>query len=1039
MMEKIAKFIPMYPDITDENFSYEIARKKEFYDSRLPRKNVPVKPGQLLPQQQFFQRFFAPDSPYSEALVDHGLGSGKTCTASAVVEMNKYRELSNKPSPKALILVKSDNLARQFRQEVANICTRNIYAPKLSKEEEEKLKTRGVDISSEAKERRLRSSISKTYEISTWETFLLNLPNNQSTIRKRFNNRVIIIDEAHNLRIQSGKKQKTSMYNRMWEFLHNIQNCKILLLTGTPIWDQTNEISSIMNLILPKNDQLSTGKSFDKEFFDDDGKLTDEGKTKLKEKWRGRISFLRSETTTAIKQEQGQVKPWLEYIKIYPNGMSDFQYKGSTEARSKINIQEVKGTKGRKTVGGVVLRDAREASNFIFPDGTYGIEGFKKHCVRKVKGDSGQTYQLDKETKDAIKTIEDLEKYSAKYAKIIREAKENPNQLFFVYTDEFVLGGGAILLSLLFQHLGWNWTKVGIKLNKNTTKVPRVATITSDPQTTSKPLQVENLISTFNDPRNKYGEYIQVLIGSEKAGEGLTLKNVRQVHITTPHWNIPSTEQAIGRVFRHSSHDALPENERVVKVFRHASVKAKKEGEDWPLENTTDIYLYKIAEQKEYRNTEIYRVIKEISFDCPLNYLRNVLPNDQPNSRECDYRECNFVCDGWKGDPNIIEGVYDYTIPRENIQTFNYDLLYNKEDVKRTMEAIILLFRSYFSLRLDMITKLINENDRELLLESLEILINTRVLIRDRYGFGNYLKEQNNIYFLHNNISSFAKYESSTYTARPLLTERTSLGDLVEMLNLEKDSKKVSKFCETPSIDTYNNLNYKTRIILLESSLQITNAKQQTIPESMLQSVNIIIESEKNKLYTMDDGNIVHLLYNEEYTGLSYNVTSKKIEPTGKMRVYDMENNEWNYVDPDQEQKYIEEIKLQINEENVLHFEDNPYGVIGYISKEDNKFRIKLKGERSRGFVCNESTKKQLYEIFFKLNVLPPSHKNFFNMNKESLSKNISRIPDSQDFLQEISDYSEDKLRGVLTLFTMSRDEMCDFLQGWLKDKKIFF
>ena len=44
----------------------------------------------------------------------------------------------------------------------------------------------------------------------------------------------------------------------------------------------------------------------------------------------------------------------------------------------------------------------------------------------------------------------------------------------------------------------------------------------------------------------------------------------------------------------------------------------------------------------------------------------------------------------------------------------------------------------------------LSEEENKLLLVSLDYIINHRIKIKNRYGFGNYLKEDGNIYFLDN-------------------------------------------------------------------------------------------------------------------------------------------------------------------------------------------------------------------------------------------------------------------------------------------------
>ena len=86
---QISNFIPFYPDLTDPNFSYNIARKKEFNDYALTSDYTQI-PG-LFRQQVIIQRFLSPETLYNELLIYHRVGAGKTATALAVGEAWKIQ------------------------------------------------------------------------------------------------------------------------------------------------------------------------------------------------------------------------------------------------------------------------------------------------------------------------------------------------------------------------------------------------------------------------------------------------------------------------------------------------------------------------------------------------------------------------------------------------------------------------------------------------------------------------------------------------------------------------------------------------------------------------------------------------------------------------------------------------------------------------------------------------------------------------------------------------------------------------------------
>lgn len=77
------------------------------------------------------------------------------------------------------------------------------------------------------------------------------------------------------------------------------------------------------------------------------------------------------------------------------------------------------------------------------------------------------------------------------------------------------------------------------------------------------------ILKLYTDESNKYGKDCLILLTTQSGSEGISLKNVRQVHIFEPYWNEIRTKQVIGRARRLNSHILLPENERNVEVFNY--------------------------------------------------------------------------------------------------------------------------------------------------------------------------------------------------------------------------------------------------------------------------------------------------------------------------------------------------------------------------------------------------------------------------------------------------------------------------------------
>ena len=86
--ESIEAFIPLYPDISEPDFTYQMSRKKEFQDLYLESSEPIPESGEFLQTQQFMKRFFSPETPYTVALVAHLPGTGKCVHPSTLIPTN---------------------------------------------------------------------------------------------------------------------------------------------------------------------------------------------------------------------------------------------------------------------------------------------------------------------------------------------------------------------------------------------------------------------------------------------------------------------------------------------------------------------------------------------------------------------------------------------------------------------------------------------------------------------------------------------------------------------------------------------------------------------------------------------------------------------------------------------------------------------------------------------------------------------------------------------------------------------------------------
>jgi ribA/ribD-fused uncharacterized protein len=170
------------------------------------------------------------------------------------------------------------------------------------------------------------------------------------------------------------------------------------------------------------------------------------------------------------------------------------------------------------------------------------------------------------------------------------------------------------------------------------------------------PESMRKILAEVGYKDNKLGEICRVFCITAAGAEGLSLRNVRAVHIMQPYWNEVRLRQVKGRAIRIGSHLDLPEDQRDVSIYTyiscfsdmaqdartgeekidetillHDSVDAKAAAEyGLPIRPgmtnyvlTTDEMLFAISERKRKIIEGLECIMKSAAVDCELNYKQN--------------------------------------------------------------------------------------------------------------------------------------------------------------------------------------------------------------------------------------------------------------------------------------------------------------------------------------------------------------------------------------------------------------------------------
>lgn len=349
----------------------------------------------------------------------------------------------------------------------------------------------------------------------------------------------------------------------------------------------------------------------------------------------------------------------------------------------------------------------------------------------------------------------------------------------FIYS-EYVRGGGAYLIGLAFMARGYTQYKEEVSLEEKTTigstsyclelgtvsvqknfpKKARFAIITSETSVS----EFRNILNLFNSRENINGEYLQVIIGSEVARDGINLYDVLRGHIFSPPWNRSGMHQALSRFIRATSHDYLIEelkkilgpNARArVNIFLHAAVP------DDEITNSVDINMYKIGEDKDFPIHHLFRYLKKCAFDCDINKARNIRSTDINGSAVCDYDTCaytSFFDDTYgsssigSGSSSSVTSSYStsYVNTSTQLDTSTYDILYVDELLDNCANDIVEILKIHGGTNLDELYSSLLEKygKKKYIHMALSKIISSRKIYLNSFGYMCYIISDGfNVYF----------------------------------------------------------------------------------------------------------------------------------------------------------------------------------------------------------------------------------------------------------------------------------------------------
>ncbi len=719
---------------------------------------------ELAPHQEFVRRFISIDNPYNSVLLYHGLGSGKTCSAISITEsLRMYSSLI--PNFKKILIVASPNVQENFKLQlfdknkltkdngIWNLsgCVGNALLQELYK----------FDINKLSKEdliQKIEKIIKENYKFIGYiglANLIKKLIDKKEfrQLKNQFEGRIIVIDEIHNIRL-TGDTESKLVATSLYDLVKIVKGMKLICLTGTPMYNDPREITFLLNL-MNLNDRRPAVNI--KDIFDKNGEIIN--KEKLIQSSNGYISYVRGEnpyvfpymiTPKMYNDENSvdlkkypkfqfngkEISSPIQHLDLYKTTLSEFQEESYQHIIQNIIDQyEEQGKMDHfeemDSLRYTELLSPIQSLNICYPSNNprdpylYGKDGLSR--AMKYNSSTKSNYEYYPGELNGMFTYEKIGRYSSKI-KSIMDHIMNSKGIVLIYSQ--YLDAGLVPLALALEELGFkrygedkhSLFRPGSKTNNEKLNVYSLPGFENRENKSKNSQACYSIISgdkSLSPDNNKEiealtnnnlnGNRIKVVLISQAGTEGIDLKNLRQVHILEPWYNLNRIEQIIGRARRNCSHSQLDLKDRNFQLFMHVS-----ELNDPDIESL-DMFLYRNAEKKSIKIGKVTRVLKSVSIDCLLNIGQQKFADaeeevdivtsegkaisysikDRPFSSLCDYMEnCSYSCYNKltsEEEGKIDVSTYKYKFTKNNTLIHKIKDLFLKRHVYKKKEIVHLL------------------------------------------------------------------------------------------------------------------------------------------------------------------------------------------------------------------------------------------------------------------------------------------------------------------------------------------------------------
>lgn len=495
-------------------------------------------------------------------LVYHGVGSGKLCTATAVMEA-----FWDVPKKNIVFLSSIEGIASNPPSVFYECATR--YLPRFKQVLQDIPEDQHMaKIEEMFKERNVRFfTFAQLAHYLLIANPLKVKPDQEEAHRNFLKNSILIIDEVHN--IFKPLPHQRFEHTALKKFLSDpnnkyIENMNIAVLTATP-GDTPEDVVELINFVRDKRAPLIKVPNMD------DPKSVKE----FSESISGLISYF--DVASDVSKY-----PRVLYEKPHMAPMSMTQYTKYIEALTDTKTDEKDLEKLEKEDKvDRYYKAARKYSNMLFNmEPKMQLKEFSSKLpllienIKKYPNEKHYIYSTFFENRGyggqgilaIAKTLEKelkYEKIDYKQARAFNHKKDLPKpkkRYMLAITNELKSGGAP-------------------PSRKEKQKIPKtVNEHEHDKKHDSVGDHLKELTRLYNHPANKNGDYIHVFLASQKYNEGVDFKAIRHIHIFEPFLSFNKENQTIGRGSRYCSHYNLDiaKGEWTVKIHKYIA--------DFPIE-----------------------------------------------------------------------------------------------------------------------------------------------------------------------------------------------------------------------------------------------------------------------------------------------------------------------------------------------------------------------------------------------------------------------------------------------------------------------